>query len=117
MGDAVLGAQKHPDHKLVVARRPLGPNANRKRTYAEGEVPDPEMGQRTAKFSASELHHVDMGALDRPMKTFETIEVAAVDRKKPAHCLSDPSLHRKLVSLLVATKCGAMMLLQGFSPT
>jgi hypothetical protein len=85
VGHAIRGIQQHPDHELVVGRDALRPNSSRKRTDAEGKISDADMTQGAAKFPASELHHFDVGSLDRLVKALETLQAAGIYRDMRSH--------------------------------
>jgi hypothetical protein len=78
--DAAFRAEQHADDELGVGRRPLRPQSNRKRSDAEGEVSDADMGQQAAEPAPLKLHHIDMRAVDGVPKTFETIDARRDDR-------------------------------------
>jgi hypothetical protein len=79
MGHAFAGAEEHADHQPVVGRNALRPHADRKRTDAERKIPDADMAQRAAEFSAPELRYLDMGSPDRLVQALKTVEVGRID--------------------------------------
>jgi hypothetical protein len=85
MRHAVRGIQKHPDDELVVGRNALGADTDGEHADAERKITEANMGQRAAQLAATQLHHVDMGALDRVVKAFETVQAALVDRQLLPH--------------------------------
>ncbi len=52
---------------------------------AQREIPDADMRQRPAHPTASELHDVDMGAVDGLVKTFEALDLPRINQKDLPH--------------------------------
>jgi hypothetical protein len=43
------------------------------------------MAQRATKFSAAQLHDIDMGSLNCLVKALEAVQTTGIHRKVPAH--------------------------------
>lgn len=85
MGDTLLGRQQHPDDQLVIAGDALRTHADAETADAEREIADADMGQAAAQSPASELHDVDVRAVNGPVKALETIKLLRIDQKKMSH--------------------------------
>lgn len=85
MGNAIFGRQQHPDDQLVIARDALRAHADIEGADAERKFPDADMRQRSAQPPTSELHHVDMGAVNGLVKTFETVQLFRINQKEMPH--------------------------------